>query len=111
MATKKIIKKTTGEKKDNLKLEPYQVVIRPIITEKGLFLAEHRNTYSFVVNRLADKGVIKKAVEDLFNVKVVSVHVQNRAGKTLRYRRELGRTSAWKKAIVKLHPESKISYF
>lgn len=95
----------------NLSLEPYQIVLRPIVTEKGFFLAEHRNIYSFEVNRLANKKQIKEAVEFLFDVKVMEVKTQNRKGKKRRARRSLGQQKSWKKALVKLDEESKISYF
>lgn len=95
----------------NLKLEPYQVVLRPIVTEKGFHLAEHRNIYSFEVNRLANKKQIKDAVEFLFDVKVTEVKTQNRKGKKCRSRRRPGQRKSWKKAMVKLDAESKISYF
>lgn len=97
--------------KTNLKLEPYQVVLRPIVTEKGFHRAEKFNTYSFEVNMLANKQMIKDAVEELFDVKVIDVKVQNRKGKTRRSRHIKGRLRSWKKAMVKLHEESKISYF
>ena len=51
-------------------LEPYQVVIRPLITEKATHLSERHNAYSFEVNLLATKTEIKDAIETLFNVKV-----------------------------------------
>lgn len=97
--------------KTSLKLEPYQVVLRPIVTEKGFHRAEHQNVYSFEVNVLATKAMIKKAVEELFDVKVVEVRVQNRKGKTRKMRHITGRLRSWKKAMVKLDPESKITYF
>ena len=51
-------------------LEPYQVVIRPLITEKATHLSERHNAYTFEVNPLATKTEIKEAIETLFNVKV-----------------------------------------
>ena len=97
--------------KTKLKLEPYQVVIRPIVTEKGFHWAEHKNVYSFEVNKLATKKDIKEAVETLFDVKVIEVRTQNRKGKKARSRRSTGVRKSWKKAMVKLDAESKISYF
>lgn len=95
----------------NLKLEPYQIILRPIVTEKGFHRAEHQNIYSFEVNKLANKTQIKHAVEFLFDVKVTEVKTCNRKGKKRRSRRKLGVQKSWKKAMVKLDPESKISYF
>jgi large subunit ribosomal protein L23 len=96
----------------DLQLEPYQIVLRPIVTEKGYHRAEHQNTYYFEVHQLANKKQIKEAVEFLFDVKVTEVRTQNRRGKTLRTRRGLtGQRRNWKKALVKLDSESKISYF
>ncbi|MDR3198061.1 MAG: 50S ribosomal protein L23 [Planctomycetaceae bacterium] len=98
--------------KTNLNLEPYQIILRPIVTEKGYDRAERKNTYYFAVHPFANKNQIKHAVEILFEVKVVDVRTQNRKGKPAktRYHRIVHRRT-WKKAIVKLHPESKINYF
>jgi len=96
----------------NLQLEPYQIILRPIVTEKGYHRAEHQNTYYFEVHQLANKKMIKDAVEFLFDVKVVDVRTQNRKGKRVRTRRNTyGKRRDWKKALVKLDNESKISYF
>lgn len=94
-------------------LEPHQVILAPLITEKGTHQSthEHHNAYSFQVNLWADKSQIKHAVEDLFNVRVLKVRTQLRLGKVRRYRFRYGRLSNWKKAIVKLHPEDKIEFF
>jgi large subunit ribosomal protein L23 len=98
--------------KVNLKLEPYQVVLRPLVTEKGYHRAEHQNTYFFEVHKLANKLQIKEAVEFLFEVKVDEVRTQTRHGKKVRGRRgTAGQRSDWKKAVVKLHPDHKINYF
>jgi large subunit ribosomal protein L23 len=96
----------------NLQLEPYQIVLRPLVTEKGYHRAEHQNTYYFEVHQLANKKQIKEAVEFLFDVKVADVRTQNRKGKRTRNRRGVyGYRQNWKKALVKLDAESKISYF
>jgi large subunit ribosomal protein L23 len=88
------------------KLEPYQVVIRPLVTEKGTHQTTHRNAYPFEVNPWATKTEIKAAVEDLFGVRVHRVRTQNRLGKQRRYRFKMGRLANWKKAIVTLHEDS-----
>lgn len=93
------------------KLEPYQVVLRPLITEKATHLSERHNAYTFEVNPLATKTEIKHAIEELFHVKVADVRTQNRQGKARRYRLKLGRMRNWKKAIVKLDPEHRIDFY
>src|SRR5262245_58836954 len=92
-------------------LEPYQVVIRPLITEKATHLSERHNAYTFEVNPLATKTQIKDAVESLFNVKVLDVRTQNRRGKARRYRLKVGRMRNWKKAIVALHEDYRIDFY
>ena len=92
-------------------LDPYQVVIRPLITEKATHLSERHNAYTFEVNPLVTKTEIKAAVESLFNVKVLDVRTQNRRGKMRRYRLKLGRMRNWKKAIVSLHEEFRIDFY
>ena len=62
-------------------LDPYQVVVRPLITEKATHLSERHNAYTFEVNPLANKTEIKDAIEVLFSVKVLDVRTQNRRGK------------------------------
>jgi large subunit ribosomal protein L23 len=95
------------------KLTPDQVILRPLITEKGTHQSLHvnHNAYSFQVNLWATKEQIKAAVEELFNVRVLKVRTQMRQGKKRRYRFKIGRLSSWKKAIVKLHADDKIEFF
>lgn len=93
------------------KLEPYQVILRPMITEKATHLSERHNAYTFEVHPLATKTEIKEAIETLFDVKVENVRTQNRRGKTRRYRLKLGRMRNWKKAIVKLNEDHRIDFF
>ncbi|MCL2117180.1 MAG: 50S ribosomal protein L23 [Planctomycetaceae bacterium] len=96
----------------NLKLKPHQVILRPIVTEKGLHRSEQLDMYTFEVNKMAGKKQIKEAVEELFNVKVLFVNTQNRKGKPRRSRgRQEGHTRSWKKAYVKLDSESRIDFF
>jgi len=92
-------------------LEPYQIVLRPLVTEKGFHKAERCNAYAFEVNPLADKQAIRKAVEHLFEVRVIRVNTQNRKGKPRRTRFRKGETRSWKKAIVTLDPEHRINFF
>ena len=97
--------------KTRLKLEPYQVILRPLVTEKGFHKAERYNQYSFEVNRLAGKDDIRQAVEEMFDVKVVRVNTQNRKGKPRRTKFRIGQTKSWKKAIVTLDSEHRIDFF
>jgi large subunit ribosomal protein L23 len=94
-----------------IQLQPHQVILRPLVTEKGMHRSTRYNAYSFEVNRLATKLDVRRAVEELFNVKVVRVHVQNRKGKPRRTRFKYGHTKDWKKAIVTLDPEHRIDFF
>ena len=63
------------------RLEPYQVILRPLVTEKGMHRSTRNNQYAFEVNPQATKDDVRRAVEDLFNVKVEKVRTQNRRGK------------------------------
>lgn len=94
-------------------LEPYQVILAPLVTEKGTHQSthQHHNAYSFQVNLWATKLQIKHAVQELFNVRVEKVRTQLRLGKKRRYRFRHGKLSNWKKAIVKLHADDKIEFF
>ncbi len=92
-------------------LEPHQVLLRPLVTEKGVHRASRNNQYAFEIHRQATKLDVKKAVEELFSVKVAKVRTQNRKGKLRRFRFRFGRTSDWKKAIVQLDPEHRIDFF
>jgi large subunit ribosomal protein L23 len=92
-------------------LEPHQVVVKPLVTEKGMHRSTRNNAYAFEVNRLATKDDVRRAVEELFNVKVLKVHVQNRKGKPRRTRMNFGTTKDWKKAIVTLDAEHRIELF
>jgi large subunit ribosomal protein L23 len=101
--------KKTGESR--ITLEPYQVIMRPLVTEKGVHRSTRQNQYAFEVNPLASKEDVRRAVEELFEVTVVKVRTQNRKGKPRRYRFRYGRTRSWKKAMVTLDPEHRIDFF
>lgn len=92
-------------------LAPHQIVLKPLVTEKGMHRSTRYNAYAFEVNRQATKDDIRRAVEELFNVRVIRVHTQNRKGKPRRTRFSSGYTKDWKKAIVKLDPEHRIDFF
>jgi large subunit ribosomal protein L23 len=92
-------------------LEPHQVILRPLVTEKGMHRSTRYNAYAFEINRLATKADVRRAVEELFSVKVIRVHTVNRKGKPRRSKFRNGYTKDWKKAIVKLDPEHRIDFF
>ncbi|NOY28630.1 MAG: 50S ribosomal protein L23 [Planctomycetes bacterium] len=95
----------------SIKLEPHQVILKPLVTEKGMHRSTRCNAYGFEVNRLATKADVKVAVEELFEVKVLKVRTQNRKGKPRRTKMRFGYTKDWKKAIVTLDAEHRIELF
>ena len=86
----------------------YEVVRRPIVTEKGLTKKESENTLCFEVNPEANKIHIRAAIEKLFKVKVADVRVLNNEGKLRRRGKFAGYRSDWKKAYVKLRAGEKM---
>lgn len=88
----------------------YQVLRRPVITEKNTALQE-QNKYAFEVAGKANKNQVKQAVEKAFKVKVVGVNVLTVPGKTRRVGRRQVKTSPWKKAVVTLKAGQKIEFF
>ncbi|MFA5688771.1 MAG: 50S ribosomal protein L23 [Kiritimatiellales bacterium] len=87
----------------------YQVIQKILLTEKGTRLSETENKYVFRVAPSANKAEIKKAVEELFKVKVISVNTMKRLGKNKRERSpNYGRTAHWKRAVVTLAEGNKI---
>lgn len=87
------------------------IIIRPIITEKTMKLTETENKFTFAVDKKANKVAIKQAIEEIFNVKVESVNTVNVRSKTKRVGRYIGRTSAYKKAVVQLPKGQDINLF
>lgn len=92
-------------------LESYTLLRRPIITEKGTALKDENNQLVFEVSLDANKCEIKKAVERLFKVTVLSVRTQNRQGKRKRLGRSVGRRKNWKKAIVTIKEGDRVDFF
>ena len=92
-------------------LEPQHILLRPLVTEKSVHQSEARNVYSFRVNPDATKTDIKRAVEQMFEVKVLKVRTQNRGGKRRRTKMRYGTTQDWKKAIVELHEDDRINLY
>jgi large subunit ribosomal protein L23 len=90
---------------------PYEVLQRPLLTEKGTRLKEEANQYLFRVARTATKVEIKQAVEQLFKVKVAGVQTLQMQGKMKRMGRFAGRRPGWKKAIVTLQAGQSIELY
>ena len=91
-----------------MKLNIYDVIIEPLITEKLSKAAEVASQFGFRVHPQANKKEIKAAVEKVFNVHVQKVNTLNSFGKWRRVRYVPGQTAAWKKAIVTLKKGEKI---
>ena len=92
--------------------DPYQIIIRPLITEKSTWLKDANREVCFEVHPQANKIEIKQAAEKLFKVKVERVRVQSMKGKKRRVGRSEGHKKNWKKAYVKLKEgEKMIEYF
>lgn len=91
-----------------MKKNPYQILRKAIITEKGLLVKERSRTLVFQVDPHANKVEIKTAVQQAFKVKVESVHTANFRGKMRRRGRNFGYRLDWKKAYIKLKPGEKI---
>jgi len=92
-------------------MEPYQIIRRPLITEKGMRCNEANNTVVFQVDPRANKIQIRRAVEVLFRVKVLQVNTVNMQGKKKRVRFHEGKRPDWKKAYVTLREGDTITFF
>jgi large subunit ribosomal protein L23 len=82
----------------------FQVVRRPLLTEKSTTKKEAFNEVAFEVDRRANRAEVKAAVQTLFKVKVLRVNLIQMPGKKKRVGRKVGRTPDWKKALVRLAP-------
>lgn len=89
---------------------PRDIIKKPLITEKSMDLVQE-NKYTFIVDSKANKVEIRKAIEELFKVKVTSVNTMNVKGKLKRVRNILGRTPDRKKAIVTVRDGDKIEIY
>jgi large subunit ribosomal protein L23 len=88
-----------------------QIIRRPLVTEKSTLLREGGNVLAFEVAPKANKIEVKKAVEELFKVKVIDVRIFNVRGKMKRLGRWIGPRRSWRKAYVRLHKDSKAPEF
>jgi large subunit ribosomal protein L23 len=89
----------------------YDVIKKPLVSEKTTIEKDARNIVAFVVKRDANKIEIRTAVESLFKVEVAAVNTVNMAGKVKRVGRNSGKRSNWKKAYVTLKEGSKVDFF
>lgn len=85
-----------------------EIIRKPLVTEKATVDSAEHNRFSFEVDRRATKADIRRAVEDLFKVRVLSVATQNRKGESRRMRYGAVTGGTVKRAIVKLHPDDRI---
>jgi large subunit ribosomal protein L23 len=92
-------------------MTPYEIVKKPLITEKSTIQKEAHNQLTFEVDRGANKIEIRRAVEKVFNVKVVDVRTMQMKGKAKRFGRTIGRRRHWKKAIVTLAKGEYVEFF
>ncbi len=92
-------------------MEPTRIIKKPLITEKATFMAADANRYLFQVDRLATKPQIRKAIEALYSVRVITVATQKRPGKTRRYKYGYIKSAPTKRAIVKIHADDRIELF
>ena len=92
-------------------MNPHDVLIRPLLTEKITAIREIKNSVAFAVDRRATRVDVRHAVEKVFSVKVSSVNVINVRGKKKRQGRYLGKRADWRKALVTLKEGEKIELY
>ena len=92
-------------------MNPYDIIKRPLITEKTSIQKEDYNQMSFEVDRRANRVEIKRAIENIFKVNVDTVRTMQVKGKTKQRGRIVGKRRNWKKAVVKLMPGERIDFF
>lgn len=90
---------------------PYDIIVRPLFTEKSAYQKALHNKVSFVVQRDANKIEIKRAIIALFKVEVEAVHTQIVRGKVKRFGRNFGKKPNWKKATITLAAGSSMDEF
>jgi large subunit ribosomal protein L23 len=91
--------------------DPRDIVFAPVVSEKSYDLIEDHNTYTFIVDRRANKTQIRQAVGEIFGVTVLSVNTLNRRGKRKRTGYKWGKRPDTKRALVKLPPGQTIDIF
>ena len=89
----------------------YDIIIRPLITEKTSIQKEDHNQVTFEVDRRANRVEIRRAIEKIFNVRVANVRTMQVKGKVKQRGRIVGKRRDWKKAIVNLMPGERNDFF
>ncbi len=92
-------------------MNPYDIIIRPVITEKTNIQKEGHNQVSFEVDPRVNRVEITRAIEKIFKVKVAHTRTAHVKGKIKRRGRIVGKRKDWKKAIVTLMPGERIDFF
>ena len=94
-----------------MKKNPRDIVFEPVVSEKSYDLIQDFNTYTFIVDKRANKTEIKQAIAEIFDVRVVRVNTINRKGKVKRTGWKMGKRSDTKRALVTLAVGSSIDIF
>ena len=92
-------------------MDIYQVVIKPLVTEKGTMMLSEGNWVTFRVHPNANKIEVREAIQKIFSVSVLQVNTQIVRGKRRRFGKTMGQSKAWKKAMVRLKEGDKIEIF
>lgn len=92
-------------------MDDYGIIVKPLVTEQSMHLANIRGAYSFQVDKRANKAQVKRAVEKLYGVRVTRVNTANRKGKVRRRCMNFCKTPGWKKAVVYLEGDQHIDLF
>ena len=92
-------------------MTPYDILRKPLITEKTTIQKENNNQLVFEVDRRANRVEIRRAVEKVFHANVIKVRTAQIKCKTKRFGRTVGKRRNWKKAIVRLMPSERIDFF
>lgn len=87
---------------------PHDIIIKPLLTEKSTGLKDRENKLAFKVHKDANRVEVKRAIEEIFKIKVRDVNIMNLKGKKKRMGKFLGKRPDWKKAIVSLKPGEKL---
>ena len=92
-------------------MDMYQVVIKPLVTEKGTMMLSEGNWVTFRVHPDANKIEVREAIQKIFSVSVLQVNTQIVRGKRRRFGKTMGQSKPWKKAMGRLKEGDKIEIF
>ena len=92
-------------------MESVHVIKKPLLTEKATFASNEHNRYGFLVDRTASKTDIKRAIAELYDVRVLGVSTHNRRSRNRRMRYGMVSGKTTKRAIVRIHPDDTIDLF